>query len=110
MQYIVINKCYGGFSISREAAQFMAARGNKRAEQELLKSGKRWYGFGYAEGFDGTYERNDPDLIAAIRELGERANGDCSELKIVEIPDGVHWKIEEYDGKEWVSESHSAWS
>ena len=35
---IVINRCYGGFSISRKAAEFMAARGNERARLELMQS------------------------------------------------------------------------
>ena len=30
-------------------------------------------------------------------------------LKVVEIPDGVDWEIEEYDGEEWVSEKHRVW-
>jgi len=31
-------------------------------------------------------------------------------LKIVDIPDGVEWEIEEYDGMEWVAEKHRTWS
>lgn len=55
-------------------------------------------------------DRSDPDLIAVIEELGEeRASGALAELKIVEIPDGVEYEIEEYDGIEWVSEVHRRW-
>lgn len=54
--------------------------------------------------------RDDADLIAVVEELGEKANGACAKLRIVEIPDDVAWEIEEYDGNEWVSENHRRWS
>ena len=72
---IVINNCYGGFSISRKAAEFIAARGNERSILELEQSKKRFYGYGYVEGMGGAYERTDPDLVAAVEALGEEANG-----------------------------------
>ena len=45
-------------------------------------------------------------------EMVERgdADGDYSELKVVEIPDGVNWYIEEYDGLEHVTERHRTWN
>lgn len=55
-------------------------------------------------------ERNDPLLIQCVEELGERVNGACAALTIVEIPDGVEWCIEEYDGSEHVAEKHRTWS
>ncbi len=55
------------------------------------------------------YERNDPDLITVIEELGEAANGKCADLKIVDIPDDVKFDIEEYDGSEHVAEQHRTW-
>ena len=106
---IVINKCYGGFSISRKAAEFMAARGNERARLELEQSKKRFYGYGYVEGMSRAYERNDPDLVAAVEALGKEASGECASLSVVEIPDDVDWYIEEYDGSEWVAEKHRTW-
>lgn len=54
--------------------------------------------------------RDDENLIRVIEELGENANSDFSDLKIVEIPDGIDFEIEEYDGQEWVSERHQTWS
>lgn len=53
--------------------------------------------------------RSDPALIQAVEELGDAANGDYAELKIVEIPDGVEYTIEEYDGLEHVAEKHRTW-
>ena len=106
---LVINNCYGGFSISRKAAEFMAARGNERARLELEQSVERFYGYGYVEGMGRAYERNDPDLVAAVEALGEEANGLRASLLVVEIPDDVDWYIEEYDGHEWVAETHRTW-
>lgn len=53
--------------------------------------------------------RSDPQLVEVIEELGDKANTRFSELKVVDVPDGVEWEIEEYDGSEWVSEKHRIW-
>lgn len=53
--------------------------------------------------------RENPNLIKVIETLGEKANGQFSQLKIVEIPDDVEWTIEEHDGAEWVAEKHRTW-
>ena len=113
---IVINRCYGGFSISKECCKFMAARGNKQAAAELLECNqskdKHWYGYGYCSkgGFSDGYNREDPDLIAAVEELGsKKASGGLSNLVIVEIPDGIQYQIDEYDGQESIHEQHRSW-
>lgn len=54
-------------------------------------------------------ERNDPDLIAVVEELGENTDGFGSELKIVDIPDDIKWYIYNYDGMETVREEHRTW-
>ncbi len=54
-------------------------------------------------------ERSDPLLIQIVEELGERANTRFSQLEIVEIPDGVEFVIEEYDGIEHIAEAHRTW-
>lgn len=54
-------------------------------------------------------ERTDPDIIKVVRELGEAASGRCSRLEIVEIPDGVNWEVDEYDGMETIHEVHRSW-
>jgi hypothetical protein len=58
---------------------------------------------------DLNLERNDPLLLQVVEELGRKASGKYAKLEIVEIPDGVDWKIEEYDGQEWVAEAHRTW-
>ena len=95
MQRIVINKCYGGFGLSKEAIDLYKTKVGMEEDEPL---------------FVYDIERDDPDLIEVIEELGEKAEDDCAKLKIVEIPDGVKWMIEEYDGMEWISEVHRTWS
>lgn len=53
--------------------------------------------------------RNDPVLVEAVEVLGQKADGDFAELKVVEIPDDVEWVIQEYDGYEWIAEKHRTW-
>jgi hypothetical protein len=54
--------------------------------------------------------RNDPDLVAAVEELGADASSRYAELKVVDVPDEVDWYISEYDGLEEVHERHRSWS
>lgn len=55
-------------------------------------------------------DRADPLLVQVVEELGAAANGSCASLKVVEIPDGTDWEIDEYDGMESVHEKHRSWS
>lgn len=57
----------------------------------------------------GRLERDDADLIAVVEELGEEANGRFAELEVVDIPDGVNWEIDDYDGIETIHEVHRSW-
>lgn len=94
---VVINSCYGGFSLSPEAYDYLGL------------SWKNGYGYAYRDGDDK--ERAAPELVKCVEELGSSvASGWLSKLKVVEIPDDVKWHIEEYDGIEWVAEDHRTWS
>ena len=95
MQRIVINKCYGGFGLSDKALDLYKTKSGADKNDAV---------------YDREIERDDPNLIEVIEELGPMAYGDCAELKIVSIPDDVEWVIEEYDGIEWISEVHRIWS
>lgn len=108
---IVINKCFGGFSISRDAAILMADNGCERAKKELEESKKdgNFYGYGYVDGMDGEYDRESEHLVLAVETLKERANGSSADLKVVEIPDGVDYYIDYYDGVESIHENHRSW-
>lgn len=56
-----------------------------------------------------SIERTDPILIKIVRKMGKKANGYCADLKIVKIPDGTDYEIEEYDGNEHIAEKHRTW-
>jgi hypothetical protein len=53
--------------------------------------------------------RTDPDVVRVVEEMGEKANAELAKLKVIEIPDGVQWEIDEYDGIETVREVHQSW-
>lgn len=63
----------------------------------------------YTLGCEDDIARADPDLVAVIEELGAKANGRHADLKVVEIPDGIEWEIDEYDGIETIHEIHRSW-
>jgi hypothetical protein len=90
---IVINECFGGFGLSKEAYDYL---------------GLEWDGFGYA--YCEHEDRANTKLVECVETLGDNADGTFAKLKIVDIPDDVEWEIEEYDGVEWVSEKHRRWS
>jgi hypothetical protein len=58
---------------------------------------------------DRDIPRNDPALVQTVEELGKQAMDKYACLKVVDIPEGIDWVIEEYDGKEWVAEAHQTW-
>ena len=130
---VVINKCYGGFGLSIEAQKKIAEigckhikkisdkeyfRDSKKTEEEKAKSCEftgtpRENGIIISDEHRSTYEysssRSCSVLVKVVEEMGEKANGKFAELKIVEIPDGIDFEIEEYDGREWVAEKHRTW-
>jgi hypothetical protein len=56
-------------------------------------------------------DRADPDLVRVVEELGsETASGRFAKLVVVEIPDGVEYEIDEYDGREHIAETHRTWA
>jgi len=120
---IAINSQYGGFGLSSKAVNLLFARGSQHVKiiepkcenQQLLDAMIHLGAFALTENGEYLSEdfrsehRDDPLLIAVIEELGQEADGPHARLKIVEIPGGVEWKIEEYDGAEWVAEKHRTW-
>lgn len=93
LRRIVINDCYGGFSLSDAA----------------VARYKQMAGITHDDFYDRLIDRDDAYLVKIVREMGADANGSCANLKIVEIPEDVSWHIGEYDGAEWVAEDHRTW-
>jgi hypothetical protein len=89
---VVINACHGGFGLSEKALKMYRA--------EVNDPDVDYY----------DIDRDDPVLVRLVEELGDEVNTRYSELKIVEIPDGIEWTVCEYDGLEWVAEAHRTWS
>ena len=103
---IIINDCYGGFNISIEAVKLARQISNNPNWGGCVLAGEKYS--------DGTtrdincpltihrpdVKRTDKVLVRVVEELGEEANGSCSQLSIVELPDGSKYRINEYDGRE----------
>lgn len=153
---VVINACYGGFSLSAKATKRIAELQGKECyffAQRLPYTGEDkdkyipltleeaedtflWWAYSVPNPQDyrlnerdpdGLYKganeradeirvsdrdilRHDPMLIQVVEELGAEASGRHAKLKIVEIPDGTDYVIEEYDGFEHIAEAHKTWS
>jgi hypothetical protein len=111
---IVINKCYGGFGLSRGALLELRKMKNKYALEET-DIGEYWDTKSknkrspIYDTFLSEIPRDDKDLIEVVKKLGDKVNGSFSKLSIVEIPDHVDWQIGEYDGMEHVEEKHNTW-
>ena len=112
---IVINKKYGGFSLSEEAVLLY---GDKKGlniiaqQDEKVKTIIHYY---LDEKKDGNQfgeweiERTDPVLVEVVEQLGDLADTRHTRLKVVEVPDDVKWYIHDYDGIESVYEKHRIW-
>lgn len=113
---VVINRCYGGFGVSREALHELRKMGYEPALKEV-DLGEKWPdGSVNNDSFlnrsfflhDGM-ERHDRELVEVVERMGAAANGACADLGVIEIPDGVDYEVDEYDGKEIVREKHRSW-
>lgn len=109
---IVINNDYGGFSLSKEAAERLSELGHPMAIEELKQEQKQIdKTFGDYESFCVDIDRNDHFLLRVVDELGRRvASGTSCLIDVVEIPDGIDWEVCSGEGGiEWVGEKHRRW-
>ena len=112
---VVINNRHGRFGLSRDAQiawlqrskipYTLIARDDRHSDQRwgphIIVNQRHWY--------DNMIPRDDPVLVDLVKELGKDACNTDSSLQVVRIPADVEWVIEEYDGKEWISEVHRTW-
>ena len=105
MKKIVLNGCFGGFSLSKEGTLAILERkgiGVVKVEEDRYgyftihaSNGEEYY----SHSFDDI--RDDEDLVAVVEELGEKANGSCASLYIDEYDEeNFDYYIDEYDGSE----------
>jgi len=93
MTKVVANGCFGGFSLSREACDALKERNPSKFEEVDPNYGYLPY----------DTPRNDPDLVWVVEFLGVKAaSGSHAALYVVELPDGVPFEVDEYDGSESV--------
>lgn len=115
MTKVVVNACYGGFGLSHDAIM----RYSELAGLNLVRV-RDGYLITDAYYIDGVrdddhlwychdLERTDPYLVQVVEELGELADGEFASLRIADVPDGVSWYIDDYDGIETVRETHNSW-
>ena len=106
---VVINSDYGGFSLSDEAIELYAKYKGLNLTKEETNNMTNYYDgaewFNYRE-----IDRKDSTLVRVVEELGEKANGFCAKLKIINIPVDVQWEVVDYDGREHISEKARKWS
>lgn len=98
---VVVNGCYGGFSLSDEGEEYLIhlARENGMPEDMIY--------YLYIDYFNGpysrfNYKRHDPLLVQTVRDLDKYASGPFSLLYIIKIPIIFinSYRIDEYDGIE----------
>ena len=137
MKKVILNKCCGGFGLSKEAYELYAKKKGISVfhyTQENLKKeiytyatdDNRTFDFYFTKDFgDNVYISNedfkkyflnldenfreDKTLIEVVEELGEKANTFYSNLKIVEIPDDLDYVIDNYDGIETLHQKVQEW-
>ena len=137
VQRIVINKCFGGFGLSIEAQKlinkFGCPHSEIKTEQEYFGDSMKDFDIEHYGSVENAHKqhaelceipfskgklicddhdrnaRNCPVLIKVVEKMGKKSWGKHAELKIVKIPNGVEYEIEEYDGSEWISEKHRTW-
>lgn len=108
---VVYNACYGGFSLSMKAVDWLEYNSKDETLLEHIKNCRkdRLYSisafrdqmlcYSVSEYFD--CKRHHKDLVTVVEALGNKASGTCAELEIMEIS-GNQYRIDEYDGFEEV--------
>ena len=135
---VILNKCYGGFGISKAGYELYAKKKgieifayklecvNDKPIYRKTDIGSSIFTITFTKDFGDYIElsddnsekyflelrsnhREDPVLIEVVEELGERANGPFSKLVVVDIPDGMEYEIDDYDGVETLHQKVKKW-
>jgi hypothetical protein len=134
---VVINKCFGGFGLSPRATLKLYERGVTEIAMPVenyfgissdgakeLRQWRVYLSTPHERSFITVFSadekyvlyagraeslRSHPEMIRVVEEMGDAVNGSCAKLEIIEIPDGVDYDIQEYDGIEHIAEKHRTW-
>ena len=136
---VILNKCYGGFDVSDETYELYAKKKGIRlcryVESDIGLKYLMRYGIDRKPHYISYYftrdygdcvkatdvdwgehlyldsgHREDPILIECVEELGtEKASGRFGRLVVVEIPDGMDYVVDEYDGIETLHQRVEEW-
>lgn len=136
---VILNKCYGGFDVSDKGYKLYAKKKNiplyvykedystrpRRCKKinDIINDTTQisYFTKDFGDCFEPTEEdwkynlwldekyREDAMLIEVVEELGEKANGRFGKLVVVEIPDGMKYVIDNYDGIETLHEDVPVW-
>ena len=108
---VVYNACYGGFSLSLKAIDWLESNCIDESLREHIKTAKAkslsstsslkddFLRYDVSDWF--CDRRHHKDLVAVVKALGNKASGSCAKLKITEIS-GNQYRIYQYDGFEEV--------
>lgn len=113
---VVINRCHGGFGLSWDAQIAYLDRAgiaytleNRDSRDDTIRYGQRIKLASGNDFYDSEIQRDDPALVAVVKEMGKDADGQFANLRVIKVPGDVDWYIDEYDGLEWVAENHRKW-
>jgi hypothetical protein len=95
---VVINRCFGGFGLSRKVVDYMADRGHALALEE--QKGEDYARKSSYESFLPYIERTDPLLVEAVEVLGKEANGGSAKLEVEDVSFRIQDFIINHDGIE----------
>jgi len=135
---ILLNKCFGGFTISSDAYSLYCEKKNiechfykenswnilQKCTFEQVQKDPYCYCVSKDLGNRADYNtlskyiikdprdydlRTDKTWIEVVEELGEKVDTWASNICVIEIPDGIEYEIHDYDGFETVYEKGRCW-
>lgn len=138
MKKVILNKCFGGFDVSKEAYMLYAKKKgltlylyesefiNRKFIYKKVNDDNSIFRHYFIKDMGDNVEisnedyekyclylkdehREDPILIEVVEELGEKTSGRFGNLKVVEIPDDLEYVIDEYDGIETLHQKVKEW-
>lgn len=109
---VVYNGCYGLYGLSQNAIDWLEANARDEIKEKIraIRTDVNQSSPHFANiealirmKIADKIPRHDPDLVRCVQTIGGLAGGVSADLCIYELK-GNQYRIEEYDGKEWVVE------